>query len=60
MNAKGQEGGHAEGKELEEYMKVSYPGSLIASRSVGCISGNIEFIGHYLQLSVVVVLREPA
>lgn len=30
MNAKGQEGGNAGGKELGEYMKVSYKGSLIA------------------------------
>lgn len=35
MNAKGQEGGNAEGKESGEYMKVSYKGSLIASPQCG-------------------------
>lgn len=35
MNAKGQEGGNAEGKESGEYMKASYKGSLIASPQCG-------------------------
>lgn len=47
MNAKGQEGGNAEREESGEYTKVSYKGSLDAWHSVGCISGNTEFIGHY-------------
>lgn len=35
MNAKGQEGGNEDRKELGEYMRVSYKGSLIASPQCG-------------------------
>lgn len=58
MNAKGQEGGNEERKELGQYMEVLYKGNLIASPQCGLHFRNTEFIGHCLQLPVFVMLRE--
>lgn len=52
MNAKGQEGGNEERKELGEYMKVSYKASLIASPQCGLHFRYTEFIGHYLLTAI--------
>lgn len=58
MNGKGQEGGNEERKELGQYMKVSYKGSLIASSQCELHFRNSQFIGHCLQIPVFLVLSE--